>query len=166
MNSPLSPLLQLFFLQLLLGDTDSSGEESRMVDCGLPRGHSGGVFQDTRAHSVEVLHTDSVIEERHGVAHRPRPVAAGGQISRRVRFLVGTGGGLRDMAVYRLVRLLLPRLGALRQHEVRASARHRAHGRGLPSKEVPFHPILLGDAHRPHPLPHRRRTLLMVVVLK
>ena len=55
-------------------DSDSADQKSCVVDRRLPGEHSGGVFQNPRAHTIKIFHSDSFIEERNGSTHRTRSV--------------------------------------------------------------------------------------------
>ena len=78
-----------------------------------------------------------------------------------IRFPVSFGTQLRYLALCRLVRLLLPRLGALCKYEVCPVPRHGAHGRSLPSETLPLCAVPMGHAHWSHSLSHWSRTLHM-----
>ena len=69
-----------------------------------------------------------------------------------------------NMAVHRLVRLLLLGLGAVREYEKGSPARHGAHGRSLSPEEIPLRTILLGYAHRADTMPHRCGNLCVAVL--
>ena len=63
------------------------------------------------------------------------------------------------LALHRLVRLFLSRLGALCKHEVCPAPRHGAHGCSLPSETLPLCAVPMGHAHRFHSLSRRSRTI-------
>ena len=146
-------------------DPHTTHQESGVVDTRFPAGHTGGVLQDSRACSLGFLLEDGSPEEV------PRPTDSLGYARSPhlmdwcSLFLRSFHGQLRPLAHRGLVRLLHSRLGVLCSHQGHKASRHRTHGQGLPPKEVPLRPLIMGHAHRTHPLSAGRSAIRFIYII-